>query len=214
MRLDKFLFNLKSRFGGDDNEPHRKDIVDLVKNLEPDQRNRVWEAFINTYVYTRPPRRADFYRVMKEIGVFPKAETKYVYWYVCNNCNAAYSLESRACPQCKGRERKLHYGEQYPKKFIQAHESCYTCKVYDKYGKFYCPYWGRYTPGKKLEEMSGEEARLQPQICRECPCRLCCQAERLSKENYQLYRERFMQGETIGQEETENRLVDARVSGM
>jgi len=215
MRLDKFLYNLKSRFGGEDNEPHRQDIAELVKNLDADQRERVWEAFINSYMYTRPPRRADFYRVMKEIGVFPKTESKYVYWYTCSSCNAAYSLESRACPLCKGTERTLHYGEQYPTKFIRAHESCYRCKVYDRYDRLYCPLWGRYTPGQRLEGMTAEDARIQPQICKECPCRTCCQAERLARENYQLYRERFMQEVNDGLEEkTEKRLVDKRVSGI
>ncbi len=172
MKYERFLLELDKRYKKEPG-PHREDMYDLIKSLSEDNLDILWELIVNTYTYQRPPRRADLHKLMREHAIKGRNEQKYVYWYVCVECKAAYNLDSRACPRCKNTDRQLTYGEQLPT-LIWAHENCYTCKRYQE--QAYCKDWGT--------EDSGQQ-----DACKACSCKECCRAERLSKYNYPLYRQ-------------------------
>ncbi len=194
MTIADFMDNVQERFGKPDKDIHVKDIIELLKALNDDEREKLWNLFLNHYNLQRFPKRGDFHRIMRDYGIKERVFTnKWKFYYVCSSCHQAYNLESRACPKCKALERKLHQAEHLPGDMMRAHEDCYRCKRYST--TLYCPHWG------------SKEGQVHPQ-CPACICRICCRAERLSKHDYQLYRQMLRdRPETVDVDEVVENLV-------
>ena len=165
-----FMSELTARY---DLDKHAGDIKQVIAGLSEYALDKLWTRFVDTYEKSRPPRRADIIKVMASIGI-SKADL-HAYWYECS-CGVKYSVESRVCPTCLGRKRRLYSDDKMPHDVVKVHENCYRCKIYN--GQ-YCPHWGK------------KEGQVYS-TCARCICKTCCRAERLSKYDYRLYKELAM----------------------
>ncbi len=194
MTITDFMDNIEERFGKPSKDIHNTDIIELLKALTDEEREKLWTLFLNHYNLQRPPKRGDFHRIMRDYNIKERIfSDKWKYYYICDECQQPYNMESRACPKCKTWARKLYQAEHYPGDMMWAHVDCYRCKRYTP--KLYCPHWGK------------KEGQVYPQ-CATCSCKICCRAERLSKYDYQLYRQLLRdQPETVDVDEVVEKLV-------
>ncbi len=193
MTTTEFMQQIQERYGASEKDIHRQDIIETLKTLDDDERQKLWTLFLNHYNYQRPPRRGDFHRIMREYSIKERVfQSKWKYYYVCDTCGQSYSERSTACPKCKGLDRKLHQTDIIPGDIMHAHEECYRCKLYEP--SLYCPFWGN------------KEGQVHPQ-CASCKCQKCCRAERLNKHDYQLYRQ-IMRDRPETLEEEVDKLAD------
>ncbi len=174
MTTAEFMQQIQERYGSPDKDIHRQDIIETLQTLDDDERQKLWTLFLNNYNYQRPPRRGDFHRIMRDNNITERGgfAKKWAYYYTCSACGQVYNQESRACPKCRSEDRRLSQAEHLPDEVVWAHENCYRCKKYAM--SIYCPEWAK---GEPLPQ------------CGTCECKVCCRAERLARNDYQLYRQ-------------------------
>ena len=172
MNPQQFMSNLALRFEIDTR--HISDVNDLIKLMGPTALERLWKEFLDTYTLSRPPRRADFVKIMHERGI--GRGSMYVYYYHCLKCSRDYSLEAATCPVCGHRDGKVIQDREYPQGSIKAHPQCGTC--------------GRFIPGKtqgascsyhgvvRTQYLPHNVEQMLRKNCPTCECKVCCRDDR------------------------------------
>jgi hypothetical protein len=168
------------------------DIISLIKTISDDDRDALWRAFVDSYDYNAPPKRATFKKLMYKDGIREKQEKTY-YMY-CKACQAGYPTDIKTCYYC-GKELKMHVGE-LPVKYIEMWRYCEMCEKFAPgIQGAVCKYYGSNSFAWGL---SRDAIKEQLTICKTCPCRLCCTEEKVFRGNYREYQDMAARGEFRG----------------
>ena len=189
MSPQQFMTNLALRFEIDNR--HISDINDLIKLMSSTALERLWKEFLDSYVLSRPPRRADFVKIMYDRGI--GRGDMHVYYYHCPKCSKYYSMEAATCPVCGDRNGKAIQDREYPQGLIKAHSHCGTC--------------GRFVPGRtqgascsyygvvRTQHLPHDVEQMLRKNCPVCACKVCCRDERDMKIDRKQWLENTKAGE-------------------
>ena len=136
MTTNDFLQKMRLRFPKLNDDPFvTKDIEDGLSHFSALNREKLYEAFINHFVYSRTPRWADLYRIAMSEGIRHSKENPLRDAFnICQVCNTAFSSEGRECPTCHKITSINISGGDKPDNFMTMHEDCGNCKLYKGYG--------------------------------------------------------------------------------
>lgn len=165
------------------------DVRDLVTPLTDGQRSRLWKKFIESYSYNTPPKPAVF---VKLLGDTPRGESKEIV-AVCETCKISMPVDLRSCVQCGGELICGYKGNN----FIYVHQACPDCVkfVLNETIGAHCRYWGVGLDGARLR---GDAFEAQKDLCKSCPCKVCCREERIFRSDFELYKQLSVRGDFKG----------------
>ena len=171
------------------------DLSALVKTLSDSDRDILWEAFIDSYEYNVPPKRATFKKLIHKAGLRERKNDK-VYFGYCKRCKTGYPTDIRVCHYC-GRELSICVGPDLPERYLEMKRYCETCSRFTEgITGSVCKFYGYDSHRWGLSE---EDTIEQLEVCRICPCRLCCYEERIILHEPHRYREMAARGEFNGE---------------
>ena len=132
MTTNDFISKLKGRFPKLNDEPFTiKDMEDGLNHFSSMNREKLFEAFINNFVYSRTPRWADLYKIAMADGIRHSKENPLKDAFnICQVCNTAFSSIGRECPTCHKITEISISGDQKPDNFMPMREDCGNCKHY------------------------------------------------------------------------------------
>ena len=143
-----------------------KDIENGLKHFSFMDREKLFEAFVNNFVYSRNPRWADLYKIAMAEGIRHSKENPLINAFnVCQECNTAYSSGGKLCPTChKITAYNIQVGN-IPTDFMRVREDCGNCKHYS----------GNDTDGVICGDFGTSKSHTMP-MCneRDCKCYHCC----------------------------------------
>lgn len=189
----EFMQKLEERYPSMTRELGR-DITNLINPLDRNQRQQLWDVFIDSYEFNTPPRRAVLVKLMMKEGIYKKRGDTHVYYCYCKDCGIGYPTDVKCCQLCGKEFHGVVQSDRLPDNFMRMHQECETCarfEPYETYGSF-CQLWGIQQTEWHLE---GPAYKEQIERCKKCPCKICCRAERIYRTNYDLYKEMTARGD-------------------
>ena len=194
MTMTDFIALLQERYETI-NQATLDDLSALVKTLSDSDRDILWEAFIDSYEYNVPPKRATFKKLIHKAGLRERKNDK-VYFGYCKRCKTGYPTDIRVCHYC-GRELSICVGPDLPERYLEMKRYCETCSRFTEgITGSVCKFYGYDSHRWGLSE---EDTIEQLEVCRICPCRLCCYEERIILHEPHRYREMAARGEFNGE---------------
>lgn len=167
MTTNDFTSKLKGRFPKLNDDPFTiKDMEDGLNHFSSMNREKLFEAFINNFVYSRTPRWADLYKIAMIDGIRGSKENPLKDSFnICQVCNTAFSSVGRECPTCHKITSINISGDKKPDNFMPMHEDCGNCKHYKGAG----------TDGILCSDFGTSKSHTMP-MCKDnnCICHRCC----------------------------------------
>jgi len=179
MTSETFVQGVKVRHPSrGDNTALLKDIKDLLEQLSPSGLEALWEHYRDYYDKNYLPRRQWFREAIEKLGISyrrPKAR----YAYICAECGTIYPMRSNGCPECRKMTEVtvvnyLDLTDEQKRSAVRVQHSCWQCGLYSKFALG--PVCKRF--GKRPDD---------PESCKMCECRRCCQDERILKEDPEMF---------------------------
>lgn len=191
MTVSEFTSKLRERYETI-NKSNLDDISALVKTISDEDRDGLWSAFVDSYEFNTPPKRATFRKLMYKTGVREKEQK--TYYAFCKSCKTGYPTDITTCYYC-GERLSMHVGE-LPVRYVELHRYCVSCEKFAPgiQGAI-CKYYGY---GSHQWKLPDEETKKQIEICKVCLCRKCCYEERVYLHAYFDYQDMFARGEFRG----------------
>lgn len=167
MTTNDFIQKMRLRFPKLNDDPFvTKDIEDGLKHFSSTNREKLYEAFINHFVYSRTPRWADLYKIAMTEGIRHSKENPLKDAFnICQVCNTAYSSIGRECPKCHKITNINVSGGEKPNGFMTMHEDCGNCKHYS----------GNDTDGLICNDFGTKKSHTMEMCTNDnCKCHHCC----------------------------------------
>jgi len=165
MTITDFIDKIKGRYPRIQEDPFTiKDLEDGLKSFSLPNREKLFQAFIDTYTLGRSPRWADFNNIAIASGIIRSKPNPLKYAFnICSVCNTAYSSEGRVCPTChKMTPYNVSAGKR-PDNFMRVRHDCGQCKLYT----------GNDTDGVLCPDFGTYKTYTMP-MCKACTCHRCC----------------------------------------
>lgn len=167
MTTNDFISKLKGRFPKLNDEPFTtRDMEDGLNHFSGVNKEKLFEAFINNFVYSRSPRWADLYKIAMVEGIYGSKENPLKNSFnVCQVCNTAYSAIGRECPTCHKVTPYDIQADNTPNGFMRMQEDCGNCKLYH----------GNDTDGVLCNDFGTSKSHTM-EMCKDnnCKCHRCC----------------------------------------
>ena len=171
------------------------DIEVLVKYLSDRERQALWDAFVDSYEYNTPPKRATFRKLMYRLNFNDKKDRVQTYGY-CHRCKTGYPNNIRLCHYC-GSELSMVQGDSVPEKYVDMQRYCESCT------KFHVGIQGAtcklYGTDSHQWGLSPSDTKEQMEMCRICPCKNCCYEEVAIHNHPKQYGDMLARGEFAGE---------------
>ncbi len=196
MTVDNFTNRLKTRYPKfKDDFSSISDMEERLKGFSESDLEKLWEAFIDEYVFSRIPRWADFNKIAINCNLHRAVKVILENMYnICQVCNTSYSSAGRICPTCHKTTAINVIAGEYPRGFKTVREDCGQCIHYsgNNTAGINCSGFGSY----KVNNMYA---------CKMCICVKCCNETHAIHEGSMGYTDKF--DRLTDQDEWEDRLL-------